>query len=209
MGQVHQQAEIVVGGAHISGEPGGQRGGTDQGGLVHVEVKDFQLHVHALFRRVIAQVPGGLEQLGIGLFLGLRRPFARQEGDAPGSEIFRLVNGLQQGGLRLPAALLVDVVGVQFGAEQPGLSAVAHLQMALIQNGLGLRVLRAEAFQLDGVKEVVPGDGLQGLHGVPVGIAHPLDGTHLEIFMDGFGHKMSSFLWLLLWVLRGVRHVKQ
>ena len=46
--QVYQQAEVVVGGAHIGGELGGVGSGSDERGLVHIEVKDLQLHIHAI-----------------------------------------------------------------------------------------------------------------------------------------------------------------
>lgn len=102
-------------------------------GLVHVVVKDLQLHVHALGGGVIADGPGGLQELGVGLVLGLGGPFSRQEGDAPCSQVLRFVHGGDEGRLHFSAVLLVQGVGVQLGAQETGLRAVADLQVDLVQ----------------------------------------------------------------------------
>ena len=60
MGQIHQQAKVVVGHSHVCRELCRIRSRSDERCLVHVKIEHFQFHVHALLCRVIADIAGGL-----------------------------------------------------------------------------------------------------------------------------------------------------
>ncbi len=155
MAQVYQQAEVVMGGAHICGELCGIGRRTNQRRLIHIVVKNLQLHHHALGCRIVADIPGGLQQLGICLLLGFLLPFTRQERNAPRAEILRLVHRFDQRCLRLFPSLFVNIVGVELGTQQTGLCAIADLEMALVQDCLCFCILSAIALELNGIEKVV------------------------------------------------------
>ena len=192
MGKVYQQAEIVVGGAHIRSKPGRIGSRSDEGSLIHVKVKDFQLHHHSLGCGIAAHSPGGLKQLGICLVPCLRFPFSCQECNSLCTHVLGLINGINQDSLRLLPAFLVQVIGVKLGSQQTGLGAVAHLHMALGQHipYLVLCLLVLDVGYLKGTEVFVTADGLNGIqYGIiHRRMGHPLYGSYLKIFLNWVFH---------------------
>ena len=192
MGKVHQQAEIVVGGAHIRSKPGRIRSRPDEGCLIHIKVKHFQLHHHSLGCSIAAHSPGSLKQLGICLVLCLRFPFSCQEGNSLCTHVPGLINGIHQDSLGLLPAFLVQIIGVKLWSQQAGLCAVAHLHVALGQHipYLVLCLLVLDMGYLQGIKVFVAADGLNGIqYGIiHRRMGHPLYGSYLKIFLNWVFH---------------------
>ena len=182
--QVHQKAEIIVAHAHICGEPGRIWGRSDKRGLIHVEVKYLKLYVHVLGGGVVADIAGGLEQLRVGDVLRLLLPLAGKEGNAAGAQELCLIHRFHQRGFSLFPLLLINRIGIELGAQQPGLCTVAYLQMTLCQDLSGRLVgLRIPiALDLNRVEKVIAGDGKERFCRVPAWKAHPLDCSTWKYF---------------------------
>ena len=190
MGQVHQQTKIAAGRPHVRRESRRIGSRADERRLVHVKVKYFQLHHHALCRRIAAEISGGLQKLRVGLILRGLFPFTGQERNPFRAQIFRLVDGFHERRLRRFSAFLVDVVGIQLRSQESRLGPVADLQMGLFQKLFhGRPLLVILTFRdLDGVKIIIGRDSSDGLQYAHLREGHPADRPHLEIFMYGFSH---------------------
>ena len=192
MGQIHQQAEIVVGGAHVRCKPGCIGSWSHKGCLVHVKVKNLQLHHHSLGCGMVAHSPGCLKKLGICLVLCPGFPFSCQERNSLCSHVLCLVYGIQENRLRLFSAFLIQVIGVKLWSQKTGLCAVAHLHMSLGQHipYLVLCLLVLNVGNLQGGKVFVAADGLNGIQDWIIyrRMGHPLYGSYLKIFLDWVFH---------------------
>ena len=190
--KIDEETKVIIAFPHLRGKAGRERRGADQDGLVHIVVKNLQLHAHVLFLRRGAEHAHGFQKLREGELLRLLLPLAREQGEALRAERFRLVEQGEKRSLRCSALGLVDGVGVDAAGELVRLRGKAHAETGLREQRRRGGIVCAVALRFDHIKKVVADDLSQTLHRRGFRIAHPLQRSEPEVIMDRLFHIGSS-----------------